>query len=63
MSISIVFTGGTLTLEVANVSCRYISMVLIIISNAGFFYHHFSLQTCVHYAYVTPAFKGTAPFP
>jgi hypothetical protein len=62
MSINIVFIG-MLALEVAHTSCRYLSMALIIISNTGFFYDHFSLQTCVHYAYVTPAFKGTVPLP
>ena len=43
--------------------CRYLSMVLIIVSNTGFFYDHFSPETCIRYAYVAPVFKSTALVP
>ena len=38
---------------------RYLSIIVITISNTGFFYHHFSPKACAHYAYVAPVFKGT----
>jgi hypothetical protein len=42
---------------------RYLSIIVITISNTGFFYHHFSPKACAHYAYVAPVFKGTVLAP
>jgi hypothetical protein len=36
---------------------RYSSMIVMVTSNTGFFYHHFSPKTCAHYCYVAPVFK------
>ncbi|KAI9435537.1 hypothetical protein H4582DRAFT_2169925 [Lactarius indigo] len=38
---------------------RYSSIMVLIISNVGFFYHGFTSKTCDHYYMVTPVFKGT----
>lgn len=40
---------------------RYTSMIVMLFSNFGFFYHHFSPETCARYCYVAPVFKGTGP--
>jgi hypothetical protein len=45
----------------SHIFCRYLSMVLIIVSNIGFFDHHFSPKACSHYTYVPPVFKGVVP--
>jgi len=39
-------------------SCRYTSIVLLAISNFGYFYHGFSKEACLKYYLVAPAFKG-----
>ncbi|KAI0252195.1 hypothetical protein BJV78DRAFT_379360 [Lactifluus subvellereus] len=36
---------------------RYSSVILMVISNTGFFYNHFSPNSCSHYYYVAPVFK------
>jgi hypothetical protein len=36
---------------------RYTSMIVIIVSNTGFFYKHFSANTCAHYFHLAPFFK------
>jgi len=36
---------------------RYSSIALFIVSNTGFFYHHFTPKTCSHYFYLGPVFK------
>ncbi|KAI0250589.1 hypothetical protein BJV78DRAFT_556160 [Lactifluus subvellereus] len=36
---------------------RYSSIVVIVVSNVGFFYPRFSTTSCGHYYYVTPVFK------
>ena len=43
----------------AHLFCRYLSIIVITISNTGFFYQHFSPKACAHYAYIAPVFKGT----
>ena len=43
--------------------CRYSSMIVMLTSNFGFFYHHFTPKACAHYCYVAPVFKGTGPVP
>ena len=47
----------------AHMFCRYLSIIVITISNTGFFYHHFSPKACAHYAYIAPVFKGTVTIP
>lgn len=47
----------------AHVLGRYLSIVLIIITNVGFFHHGFSPKACDHYFHVGPIFKGTFPLP
>ena len=42
---------------------RYLSIILIVVSNTGFFYHHFTPKTCSHYFYLAPVFKGTPLVP
>ena len=42
---------------------RYLSIILIVVSNTGFFYHHFTPNTCSHYFYLAPVFKGTPLVP
>jgi len=42
---------------------RYLSIIVITISNTGFFYHGFSPKVCAHYGYIAPVFKGTVPVP
>lgn len=37
---------------------RYLSMMAILFSNVGYFYHGFSPNSCAHYGYIAPAFKG-----
>ncbi|KAH9964946.1 hypothetical protein BC827DRAFT_901432 [Russula dissimulans] len=36
---------------------RYSSMIEIVVSNIGFFYHDFSPSVCAHYCYVSASFK------
>jgi len=36
---------------------RYSSVILMVVSNVGFFYHHFSPKSCGHYHYVCSIFK------
>ena len=48
---------------VAHLFCRYLSIIVITISNTGFFYHGFSPKVCAHYGYIAPVFKGTIPVP
>jgi len=36
---------------------RYLSLALCVFSGVGFFYNHFSPETCAQYAYVIPVFK------
>ncbi|KAI0299007.1 hypothetical protein B0F90DRAFT_1730031 [Multifurca ochricompacta] len=36
---------------------RYSSIVSLVVSNVGFFYHHFSPKACSHYMFVSPIFK------
>ncbi|KAI0252205.1 hypothetical protein BJV78DRAFT_380092 [Lactifluus subvellereus] len=36
---------------------RYSSVILMVISNMGYFYDHFSPKSCGHYYYVAPVFK------
>lgn len=48
-------SSGTL----AHVLGRYLSIVLIIVTNVGFFHHGFSPKACDHYFRVGPIFKGT----
>ncbi|KAI0251006.1 hypothetical protein BJV78DRAFT_1215393 [Lactifluus subvellereus] len=36
---------------------RYSSIMVLVSSNVGFFYHHFSPKSCHHYFRVTPIFK------
>ncbi|KAH9996164.1 hypothetical protein BJV74DRAFT_295264 [Russula compacta] len=36
---------------------RYSSIVILLVSNAGFFYQHFTPNICVHYCYIAPIFK------
>ena len=43
--------------------CRYLSMMAILFSNIGFFYHGFSPKVCAHYGYLGPVFKGKVPVP
>ena len=38
--------------------CRYSSIVVIVVSNVGFFYPQFTPDSCAHYFYVIPIFKG-----
>jgi len=37
---------------------RYVSIVLLTISNLGYFYHGFSTEVCSTYYLVAPALKG-----
>jgi hypothetical protein len=39
--------------------CRYISIVALVASNVGFFYHGFTPKSCRHFYYTLPALKGT----
>jgi len=39
-------------------SCRYVSIILLTVSNLGYFYHGFSTEVCSTYYLVSPAFKG-----
>ena len=39
---------------------RYVSIVLLAISNIGWFYHGFSPEACSKYYLVAPVFKGEA---
>lgn len=43
--------------------CRYLSIILIIVANVGFFGHHFSPNSCAHYFRIVPVFKGPPPTP
>jgi len=36
---------------------RYSSIVVIVVSNTGFFYHHFTPESCARYCYLAPVFK------
>jgi hypothetical protein len=36
---------------------RYCSIIVMVLSNVGFFYHHFSPNICHRYYHVTPVFK------
>ncbi|KAH9056803.1 hypothetical protein EDB87DRAFT_1634373 [Lactarius vividus] len=38
---------------------RYTSIIVLVISNVGFFYHGFTPNTCAHFHLVVPALKGT----
>ncbi|KAH9978175.1 hypothetical protein BGW80DRAFT_798210 [Lactifluus volemus] len=38
---------------------RYLSVVLVITSNVGFFYPHFTPQSCANYLYVNPVLRET----
>ena len=42
---------------------RYLSIILVVITNVGFFYHHFLQKTCAHYFCIAPVFKGAPPMP
>ncbi|KAI0256587.1 hypothetical protein BJV78DRAFT_291744 [Lactifluus subvellereus] len=48
--------GGSLGL-ILFILIRYSSVILMIVSNVGFFNHHFSPQSCGRYYLVIPAFK------
>jgi len=39
-------------------SHRYISVILLVVSNVGYFYHGFSEEFCSKYYLVAPALKG-----
>ena len=43
--------------------CRYLSIILFAFATVGYFYHHFSPKTCVHYFRIVPVFKGAPPMP
>jgi len=36
---------------------RYLSIILFVVSNTSFYYHHFTPKTCSHYFYLAPVFK------
>jgi len=36
---------------------RYLSLAICVFSGVGYFYNHFSPETCSHYAYLIPVFK------
>jgi len=36
---------------------RYSSVIIIVVSNTGFFYHHFTPESCARYCYLAPVFK------
>lgn len=48
---------------VAYLFFRYLSIIVITLSNTGFFHHHFSPEVCAHYGYIAPVFKGTVLVP
>ena len=47
--------GKTLTLTSRT---RYLSILLLTVSNSGYFYHGFSFATCTKYYMVAPVLKG-----
>ncbi|KAH9964954.1 hypothetical protein BC827DRAFT_1265636 [Russula dissimulans] len=36
---------------------RYSSVIIIVVSNTGFFYRHFTPESCARYCYLAPVFK------
>ena len=40
------------------IPCRYVSIVLLTVSNVGYFYHGFPTEVCSTYYLISPALKG-----
>jgi hypothetical protein len=42
----------------AHIQCSYVSIMVIVVSNYGFFSTTYTIQTCQSYYLVAPVFKG-----
>jgi len=42
---------------------RYTSIIVLVLSNVGFFYRGFTPKACEHFHLVVPSFKGTGSVP
>jgi len=50
--------GFILFVLIRYVKLLYSSIIVLVTSNTGFFYHRFTPKTCSHFCYITPTFKA-----